>query len=186
MSRKSRKRTASEAGLTDEEDSMDAIGTSSLPTPTTPTEEEVVAPPVKRQRKQTAAASAHHPTHSRALEWFYDLIDSANYPCVSWRGTQGHFVIHDAQSLLDGIVFKLLLVKVLIISSLCDRVQTNAKQTRLQTQHCPPQLLQALQFPSTQALHLFSLFIKTDRLGHIGNQWGEEDQEWEHIHFPGH
>jgi len=53
--------------------------------------------PARKRRKVNLVHTA------RALEWFYDLLTSSDYSCVSWLGTQGHFVINDSNDFLDGM-----------------------------------------------------------------------------------
>jgi len=41
----------------------------------------------------------------RALEWFYDLVDSPDNNCVAWVGDLGHFIINDVDALVNGTFF---------------------------------------------------------------------------------
>lgn len=105
------KRNASDAGLTDEEESSDASavnvlaqaqalrssGAAAAPSPLLQTRDEGMPTSTPKRAKRQGGNTSH----SRALEWFYDLISSDN-GCVSWQGKQGHFVINDAEKLLKG------------------------------------------------------------------------------------
>jgi len=51
-------------------------------------------PPTKRRKVNLVHAA-------RALEWFYEVLASAAHPCVGWVGSQGHFMVHDADKFLE-------------------------------------------------------------------------------------